>query len=84
MNPRKMDGIQGKRGGQVENPRLARAKPEGLSCSISPSRPKPPRVHYRVYNISASSCTALYSPTLIPTAMLTTALQPLFLPIRIT
>ena len=30
------------RGGQVENPGSARAKPEGLSCSISPSRPQPP------------------------------------------
>ena len=32
------------RGGQVENPRLAHAKPEGLSCSISPSRPKSPEL----------------------------------------
>nr|DAK57688.1 MAG TPA: hypothetical protein [Caudoviricetes sp.] len=32
------------RGGQVENPGSARAKPEGLSCSISPSRPKPPEL----------------------------------------
>nr|DAO18418.1 MAG TPA: hypothetical protein [Caudoviricetes sp.] len=30
------------RGGQVENPGSARAKPEGLSYSISPSRPTPP------------------------------------------
>lgn len=32
------------RGGQVENPGSARAKPEGLSCSISPSRPKSPEL----------------------------------------
>ena len=47
------------RGGQVENPGSARAKPEGLSCSISPSRPKSPELlrssqHFYIHLCSTS------------------------------